>query len=172
MIFFLLKLTFPGPKMLGYGTHVKPLMNVQTKALKKFFSPLLKTVMIKSFLVSFDRLRSKKWQISPDIHYQKWPFQVFHCNPYSWHFSPKSQSITFSRGPQNPFLKHFYDFCIWIIDPLIYWYCMWISLYWRWKTNSRGGRPTWMLVGVPKSINGSLSFHPSLYQKIGTHSTP
>lgn len=58
--FFLLKLTFPGPQMLGYGTHVKPLMNVQTKALKKFFSPLLKTVMIKSFLVSFDRLRSKK----------------------------------------------------------------------------------------------------------------
>lgn len=46
--------------MLGSGTHVKPLMNVQTKALKKFFSPLLKTVMIKSFLVSFDRLRSKK----------------------------------------------------------------------------------------------------------------
>lgn len=117
--FFLLKLTFPGPKMLGYGTHVKPLMNVQTKALKKFFSPLLKTVMIKSFLVSFDRLRSKKWQISPDIHYQKWPFQVFQCNPYFWHFSPKSQSITFSRGPQNPFLKHFYDSCIWIIDPLL-----------------------------------------------------
>lgn len=87
--------------------------------LKKFFSPLLKMVMIKSFLVSFDRLRSKKWQISPDIHYQKWPFQVFQCNPYFWHFSPKSQSITFSRGPQNPFLKHFYDSCIWIIDPLL-----------------------------------------------------
>lgn len=171
MIFFLLKLTFPGPKMLGYGTHVKPLMNVQTKALKKFFSPLLKTVMIKSFLVSFDRLRSKKWQISPDIHYQKWPFQVFQCNPYSWHFSPKSQSITFSRGPQNPFLKHFYDSCIWINDPLLVLHVNKSLLKVKNKQQG-GGRPTWMLVGVPKSINGSLSFHPSLYQKIGTHSTP